>query len=43
MYGYEAAESLPHRQGSAAEREARRCFVERFMVGPPTAPPGSSS
>ncbi len=31
MYGYEVAESLLHRQGSAAEREARRRFVERFM------------
>lgn len=31
MYGYEVAESLLHRQGSAAERDARRAFVERFM------------
>ena len=31
MYGYEVAESLLHRQGSAAEREERRRFVERFM------------
>ena len=31
MYGYEVAESLLHRQGSAAERETRRAFVERFM------------
>ena len=31
MYGYEVAESLLHRQGSAAERDERRRFVERFV------------
>jgi len=31
MYGYEVAESLLHRQGSAAERDERRRFVEGFM------------
>jgi AcrR family transcriptional regulator len=31
MYGYEVAESLLHRQGSAAEREERRRFVESFV------------
>jgi AcrR family transcriptional regulator len=35
MYGYEVAESLLHRQGSAAEREERRRFVERFMQARP--------
>jgi AcrR family transcriptional regulator len=33
-YGYEVAESLLHRQGSAAEREERRQFVERFTQQP---------
>ncbi len=31
MYGYEVAESLLHRQGSATDRETRRAFVERFI------------
>jgi len=34
LYSYEVAESLLHRQGSAADREARRAFVERFMAQP---------
>lgn len=33
-YGYEVAESLLHRQGSAAEREVRRRLVERLVQGP---------
>jgi len=40
MYGYEVAESLLHRQGSAAQRDERRRFVEGFMqsrVVPATA------
>ena len=35
LYGYEVAESLLHRQGSAAERDARRRFVEGFMQARP--------
>jgi AcrR family transcriptional regulator len=31
LYSYEVAESLLHRQGTAAERDARRRFVERLM------------
>jgi len=34
MYGYEVAESLLHRQGTPAERDARRQFVERFIQAP---------
>jgi hypothetical protein len=34
VYAYEVAESLLHRQGSAAEREERRRFVERLMQQP---------
>ena len=34
MYGYEVAESLMHRQGSAADRQARRAFVERLVQQP---------
>jgi AcrR family transcriptional regulator len=34
LYGYEVAESILHRQGSAAERERRRGFVERLMQQP---------
>ncbi|MBK9133588.1 MAG: TetR/AcrR family transcriptional regulator [Betaproteobacteria bacterium] len=37
MYGYEVAESLLHRQGSAAERDARRALVERLMQTPSKA------
>ncbi|MBL8348186.1 MAG: TetR/AcrR family transcriptional regulator [Rubrivivax sp.] len=39
MYGYEVAESILHRQGSAADREARRVFVERFMQSRVTPEP----
>jgi AcrR family transcriptional regulator len=31
LYSYEVAESLLHRQGTAAERQARRAFVEQLM------------
>jgi AcrR family transcriptional regulator len=31
LYSYEVAESLLHRQGTAAERQARRVFVEQLM------------
>ena len=31
LYSYEVAESLLHRQGSAAERQQRRAFVEHLM------------
>jgi AcrR family transcriptional regulator len=31
LYSYEVAESLLHRQGTAAERQARCAFVERLM------------
>jgi AcrR family transcriptional regulator len=34
MYGYEVAESLLYRQGSAADKEARRRFVERLTQTP---------
>jgi AcrR family transcriptional regulator len=34
LYSYEVAESLMHRQGSAAERQARREFVEQLMQVP---------
>ena len=34
LYSYEVAESLLHRQGSAAERQARQAFVERLMQTP---------
>ncbi len=34
LYSYEVAESLLHRQGTAAERQARRLFVERLMQQP---------
>jgi AcrR family transcriptional regulator len=34
LYGYEVAESLMHRQGSAAERAARAAFVERLLLAP---------
>lgn len=32
LYGYEVAESLLHRQGTAAQRQARAAYVERLMV-----------
>jgi AcrR family transcriptional regulator len=31
LYSYEVAESLLHRQGTAADRQARRAFVEQLM------------
>jgi AcrR family transcriptional regulator len=34
LYGYEVAESLLHRQGGAAEREARRRLAERLTQTP---------
>jgi AcrR family transcriptional regulator len=34
LYSYEVAESLLHRQGTAAQRAARRRFVERLMREP---------
>ena len=34
LYSYEVAESLLHRQGTAAQRQARAAFVERLMVQP---------
>jgi AcrR family transcriptional regulator len=34
LYSYEVAESILHRQGSAAEREARRSFIERLAQQP---------
>jgi AcrR family transcriptional regulator len=34
LYSYEVAESLLHRQGTAAERQSRRAFVERLMQLP---------
>jgi AcrR family transcriptional regulator len=34
LYGYEVAESLLHRQGSAAERQQRAAFVERLLKQP---------
>ncbi|RVU45066.1 TetR/AcrR family transcriptional regulator [Rubrivivax rivuli] len=39
LYGYEVAESLLHRQGTAAQRQARAAYVERLMVQglPPAA------
>ncbi|MCW5633960.1 MAG: TetR/AcrR family transcriptional regulator [Rubrivivax sp.] len=43
MYGYEVAESLLHRQGSAAEREARRRFVEQLMLSPLAVAPAGSA
>lgn len=39
-YGYEVAESLLHRQGSAAERDARRRFLERLVQTPLAQGPG---
>ncbi len=35
LYSYEVAESLLHRQGSAADRQARAAYVERLMQVPP--------
>lgn len=32
LYSYEVSESLMHRQGTAAERQARRAFVECLML-----------
>ncbi len=32
LYSYEVAESLMHRHGSAAQKQARRDFVERLVV-----------
>ncbi len=32
LYGYEVAESLLHRQGHAAQRQARAAYVERLML-----------
>ena len=32
LYSYEVAESLLGRQGTAAEKKARRAFVERLIV-----------
>jgi AcrR family transcriptional regulator len=32
LYGYEVAESLLHRQGTAALRQARAAYVERLML-----------
>lgn len=37
LYSYEVAESLLHRQGTAAERQARAAYVERLMLAPPLA------
>jgi hypothetical protein len=34
LYSYEVAESLLHRQGTAADRQARRVFVEQLMQQP---------
>ena len=34
LYGYEVAESLLHRQGTAAQRQARAAYVERLMLRP---------
>jgi AcrR family transcriptional regulator len=34
LYSYEVSESLLHRQGSAAEQQARRAFVEQLMQQP---------
>lgn len=34
LYSYEVAESLLHRQGTAAQRQARSGFVERLMLQP---------
>jgi AcrR family transcriptional regulator len=34
LYGYEVAESILHRQGNAAERQARAVFVERLLCAP---------
>lgn len=34
LYGYEVAESLLHRQGSAAERQQRAAFVEKLLKQP---------
>jgi AcrR family transcriptional regulator len=34
LYSYEVAESLMHRQGTAAERQARKAFVEELMQQP---------
>jgi AcrR family transcriptional regulator len=34
LYGYEVAESLLHRQGTAALRQARASFVEQLMLQP---------
>jgi hypothetical protein len=34
LYSYEVSESLLHRQGSAAEQQARRAFVEQLMQLP---------
>ena len=31
LYSYEVAESLMHRQGTAADQQARRAFVEQLM------------
>ena len=35
LYSYEVAESMLHRQGTAAERQARAAYVERLMLVPP--------
>jgi AcrR family transcriptional regulator len=34
LYGYEVAESLLHRQGSATERQQRAAFVEKLLKQP---------
>jgi AcrR family transcriptional regulator len=34
LYGYEVAESVLHRQGSMAQRDARRRFVEQLISQP---------
>ncbi len=34
LYSYEVAESLLHRQGTAADQQARRAFVEQLMQQP---------
>ena len=34
LYSYEVAESLMHRQGTAAERQARQAFIEQLMQQP---------
>ncbi len=34
LYSYEVAESLMHRQGTAADQQARRAFVEQLMQQP---------